>query len=77
MPLFNWGRSPDLGITQPPREPAGAALVDEARIVELDEAVYIAKCQNQTTLVDRLLDLRNAIRPANPAAPAELPRRRP
>jgi hypothetical protein len=57
------------------REPAGRDLVDEARIAELDEQVYRAHRLGRADERDRLIDLRNAIRPARPTAVPVIPGR--
>lgn len=41
--------------------------VDEARIAQIDERTFIAFREGDRELADRLIDLRNAIRPARPA----------
>lgn len=76
MPLF--GQRPrrlSADFIAVPHEPTARELVDEARIVELDESIYRAQRLGRTDDRDRLLDLRNAIRPAKPAEVPVIPGR--
>jgi hypothetical protein len=59
-----------------PREPSALdRLVDEARIAELDEQIYRAQRLGRAADRDRLIDLRNAIRPARVAEVPVIPGR--
>jgi hypothetical protein len=67
MPFFRREHiSPDFLAV--PAEPSGRDLVDEARIVEIDEQIYRAQRLGRTDDRDRLIDLRNAIRPGRAAS---------
>lgn len=57
-------------IAEPPLN-----LVDEARVVELDERIFRAQRLGRAADRDRLIDLRNAIRPARPAEVPVIPGR--
>jgi hypothetical protein len=46
--------------------PAEPPVPDEARVAHLDAQAYEAFLAGDTAKADRLLDLRNAIRPARP-----------
>jgi hypothetical protein len=56
-----------------PRELSARELLDEAEIAELDERVFIARRSGCMDDADRLLDLRNAIRPARVAEVPVIP----
>lgn len=73
MPFFFRPRRLSAGFIAVPAEPSGRELVDEARIVELDEQVYRAHRLGRDADRDRLLDLRNAIRPARVAEAPVIP----
>lgn len=64
MSFFNRRLSPDFIAV--PRE-LSRDQVDEARVAELDEQIYRAQRLGRTDDRDRLIDLRNAIRPARVA----------
>jgi hypothetical protein len=49
--------------------PAEPPMPDEARVADLDAQAYEAFLAGDTAKADRLLDLRNAIRPGRPARP--------
>jgi hypothetical protein len=74
MPLFR-PRRLSADFIAVPVEPSGRDLVDEARIVELDEQIYRAQRLGRAADRDRLIDLRNAIRPARVAEPPVIPGR--
>lgn len=74
MTLFRRDRiSPDFIAA--PAEPSARDLVDEAKVIELDEQIYRAQRLGRTADRDRLMDLRNAIRPARPATVPVIPGR--
>lgn len=74
MDLFKRNRlSPDFPAV--PAEPTARDLIDEARIAEMDEEIYRAHKLGRTDDRDRLMDLRNAIRPARPAEVPVIPGR--
>lgn len=50
-------------------------LISEARILELDERILGYRRTGQLVMVDRLLDMRNAIRPPRVAQPPVIPGR--
>jgi hypothetical protein len=64
MPFFN--RKPRISpdFIAVPAEPSARDLIDEARLIELDEQIYRAHRLGREAERDRLIDLRNAIRPA-------------
>jgi hypothetical protein len=47
--------------------PAEPPVPDEVRVADLDTQAYEAFLAGDAAKADRLLDLRNAIRPANPS----------
>jgi hypothetical protein len=68
MPFF--GQRPrrlSADFTPVPAEPSGRDLIDEAKVAELDEQIYRAQRLGRAADRDRLIDLRNAIRPARVA----------
>jgi len=58
-----------------PAEPSGRDLVYEARVAELDEQIYRAQRLGRAADRDRLIDLRNDIRPARVAEVPVIPGR--
>lgn len=62
MGLFNRKLSPDF-IAVPAEQ---TVVPDEVRVADLDAQAYEAFLAGDTANADRLLDLRNAIRPAKP-----------
>lgn len=67
-----WSRQPIRpAYITPPAEPP----VDEARIAQLDERTFVAFREGNRELADRLIDMRNAIRPARPAVVPVIPGR--
>lgn len=70
--VWRWRRDPVT--VEYTTAPADVVPVDEQRrIDELDVMVFLAAAAGDWPRVDRLLDMRNAIRPARVASPAQVP----